>query len=268
MKDYKNVILFSDMDGTLLNSNSIVSEENRQAVNAFVAGGGLFGIATGRSQLNSPMFLEDMKINTPCIVYNGGGIYDFEAKKFLVLSELSKSKLMDFLQKCLVEFKDVVLLIYTQDECYVISPQTLANKDFVAAHQPCLFGDFVDVIDKPWIKILFSGKTVDLKAVEAVMKSDNLENEINWVYSGDTYLEFLPKQVTKGSALTKVREYMGGDYKIYAVGDYNNDLEMLAAADVGIATSNALPAVKLIADRITVSNDENAIADVIYNIIR
>jgi len=267
MKDYKNILLFSDMDGTLLNSNSVVSEENRQAVNAFVAGGGLFGIATGRSHLNSPMFLENVKINAPCIVYNGGGIYDFEAKKFIALYELSKARLMDFLQKCLVEFQDVVLLIYTLEQCYVISPQTMANEDFVAAHQPCVFGGFVDVLDKPWIKILFSGETVDLKAVEVAMKSNNLEKEINWVFSGDTYLEFLPNQITKGSALTKVREYMGSGYKIYAVGDYNNDLEMLKAADVGIATGNALPAVKEIADVITVSNDENAIADVIYNII-
>jgi hydroxymethylpyrimidine pyrophosphatase-like HAD family hydrolase len=42
---------------------------------------------------------------------------------------------------------------------------------------------------------------------------------------------------------------------------------MLGAADVGIAMQNAIPSLKEIADVITVSNDENAIADIIYHII-
>jgi Cof subfamily protein (haloacid dehalogenase superfamily) len=268
MKDYKNVILLSDMDGTLLNSSSKISDENVQAVDEFVAGGGLFGVATGRSHTNSALFLEDIKINTPCIVYNGCGVYDFKTKKFIALYELSKIKLINFIQYCVVEFPNVVIQIYTTEQCYVMSPETKANKEFVAIHQPCVFGSMEDVLDEQWIKILFCSEMVDLKAVEAAMKSFHLEKELRWVFSGDIYLEFLPNQITKGSALQKLREYMGGDYKIYAIGDYNNDLEMLQAADIGIATGNALPAVKEIADEIAVSNDENAIADVIYRIIR
>ena len=51
------------------------------------------------------------------------------------------------------------------------------------------------------------------------------------------------------------------------MGDYYNDIEMLAAADVGIATANAPADVKKAADVITVSNDQSAVAEVIYNLI-
>ncbi len=47
--DYHNLALFSDLDGTLLDSQRQVSRENRQALEHFIAGGGLFGISTGRA---------------------------------------------------------------------------------------------------------------------------------------------------------------------------------------------------------------------------
>ena len=52
-----------------------------------------------------------------------------------------------------------------------------------------------------------------------------------------------------------------------AIGDYSNDLELLQEADVAVAVANALPEVKTIADFITRSNDEHALADLIENII-
>ena len=51
-----------------------------------------------------------------------------------------------------------------------------------------------------------------------------------------------------------------------AVGDYNNDIGMLRTAGVGIAVANACPEAKAAADRITVSNEESAIAHIISDI--
>ena len=48
-----------------------------------------------------------------------------------------------------------------------------------------------------------------------------------------------------------------------AIGDYNNDIGMIRAAGVGVAVANALPEVKAVADFISTSNEENAIARVI-----
>jgi Cof subfamily protein (haloacid dehalogenase superfamily) len=217
--------------------------------------------------LNSVLFLENIKVNAPCILYNGGGLYDFSAKKFIALYELPKDKLTRFLDHCLKEYKEVVIQIYCPEMCYFVSPESRADAEIVALHQPCEFTQIKDIIEKPWIKILLSGKSEELKALNDSRKHFGLEQDINWVFSSEIYLEYLPNGVSKGSALSKLREYMGPDYKIYAVGDYNNDIEMLGAADVGIAMQNAIPSLKEIADVITVSNDENAIADIIYHII-
>ncbi len=71
MGKYDKIILLSDIDGTLLNSQSRVGEKNRQAISEFIKEGGSFGIATGRSLTNARNFLENIEINGYCILANG-----------------------------------------------------------------------------------------------------------------------------------------------------------------------------------------------------
>lgn len=267
MKQYKNILLLSDMDGTLLNSQGIISKKNQEAVQYFIDHGGQFGIATGRSQLNSVLFLDEIKVNAPCILYNGCGVYDFSENRFLELKELPRLKLKVFLEHCLSEFKEVSIQIYCPQMCYFVSPKELADPYHVETHQPCEFKKLKDIENLPWIKVLFCGKKEHLNALNASMISYDLEKELNWVFSSEIYLEYLPWGVSKGSALISLREMLNSDYKIYAIGDYNNDIEMLRVADVGIATGNAIEALKEVADLVTVSNDEDAIAEIIYKVL-
>lgn len=267
MKKYEKIILMSDMDGTLLDSTSNVSGKNQQAIRRFVAEGGHFGVATGRSQMNVPPYLQNVEINTPCILYNGCALYDFSAGKFLALYKITDKKAEEYLRFCLTEYKDVMVHVYTPEMNYIVSPEDRADPQITLLHRPHVFCQIEDIIGKPWIKILLSGKKDELLAMENKIIDFGMEETVNWVFSSDIYLELLPPKVTKGSMLSVLREIMGESYRIYAVGDYSNDREMLLEADVGIAVQNALPGIKDIADMITVSNDESAIADIIDNMM-
>ena len=76
------------------------------------------------------------------------------------------------------------------------------------------------------------------------------------------HLEGTPEQ-----EVAKLAELLGVDMRrTIALGDYNNDIGMLRAAGVGIAVANACPEAKAAADRVTVSNEESAIARVISDI--
>ena len=267
MINLKNVMLLSDMDGTLLNSKSEVSEKNKQAIRDLVAHGGRFAIATGRSHLNSKRFTEELEINTPCIVYNGCGLFDYSSNEFLKIYELPKAKIKNFLNDCLERYRNVNIQIYSPSMCHVVSEETLANKELISIHQPCEFCNIDDLEDTPWIKVLLYGETQDLISIENKVKEFGLEDDIDTVYSSENFLELLPVGISKGSMLLDLKEILKESYKVYTIGDYNNDREMLINAEVGIATGNAIEAVKEVADYITVSNDEDAIAEVIYNII-
>ena len=68
-------------------------------------------------------------------------------------------------------------------------------------------------------------------------------------------------------ALEKLAEHLGvRTEKTVAIGDYDNDIAMLTAAGCGVAVENACPAAREAADYITVSNEEHAIARLIYGI--
>lgn len=267
MLKYEKMILLSDMDGTLLDSDSEISPMNKKAIYDFVSQGGLFGVATGRSPLNAKPYLHGVVINIPCIFYNGCALYDFAEERFLELCKLPGEKLTSYLKSSMSEFENVIIHMYSADTNYIITPETSIDEDTVSNHQPYELCQLDDLADEEWIKILCSGKKEDLLAMENKLKDFDLQKEINWVFSSEKYLEFLPLHATKGSMLSRLRDIVGADYKIYAMGDYYNDMEMLAEADVGIATANAPAGVKEAADVITVSNDESAVADAIYNMI-
>ncbi len=82
------------------------------------------------------------------------------------------------------------------------------------------------------------------------------------------YLEFVSKGVCKGMALGDVRTRCENVQKILAVGDYENDLEMIALADIGAAPSNAIDAVKLAADIVLpVDNNQSAVAKFLEQVL-
>ena len=70
------------------------------------------------------------------------------------------------------------------------------------------------------------------------------------------------KSNDKGSAIKRLASHLGVKLTI-AVGDYENDIDMIEAADIGYAVANAIPAVKAVADRITVSVHEHALAAIV-----
>ena len=73
----------------------------------------------------------------------------------------------------------------------------------------------------------------------------------------------LPATGNKGGGVKALREYLGNITKVVCIGDYENDISMVKYADIGYAVSNAIDELKDCADRITVSNNESAIAKII-----
>ena len=83
-----------------------------------------------------------------------------------------------------------------------------------------------------------------------------------FVQSSDYFYEMLPQGATKGSALERYRKLFSmQDTAIVAVGDYDNDIEMLQAADYSAAPANAQPSVQNVVDwNLSQSCEEGAIA--------
>ena len=87
-------------------------------------------------------------------------------------------------------------------------------------------------------------------------------SDFEWVRSDWHYFEILPKGCNKGKLLKKIAEMYNCRVSV-AVGDNNNDAQMIEQADISFAVSNASTLVKSLATHQTVSNEEHAIAKVI-----
>jgi len=118
-----------------------------------------------------------------------------------------------------------------------------------------------------WVKILISGNHDDLVELEKHLEASQLKDKVRWVFSSEIFLEILPVDVSKGTMLHELRKIYSNDHKIIAIGDFYNDIEMIQEADCGIATFNAPDAIKDISNRVTVSNDDSAVAKVIEDIL-
>ena len=115
------------------------------------------------------------------------------------------------------------------------------------------------------MKIVFADMSQEqmLELIE-LLDSHPKSKEFNFVRSAMILYELLPKSASKGNILLKMADMLGIDAKkTIAVGDYNNDISMIKSAGLGFAVANAVDEVKAVADYVTVSNDDDAIAVII-----
>ena len=266
MGKFDGVILCTDLDGTLLCNDGIVSAENIAAIEFFKREGGVFSFVTGRL----PFFVTDVcravMPNAPIGCINGGGLYD-----------LSRS---EYIWTCSLPLKVLELVKYTDDAVPGVGIQvstfhtTYFCKDNFAMKKfreitglPQITCKYTQVRE-PMAKILFACDTeADLYSLENKLQGHPLWKEFAFVRSGDMWYEILPKGIGKGTAIEKLTQYLRGDMrKTLVIGDHNNDISMFETARIGVAVANASSAAKKAADYVTVSNEEHAVAKVISDL--
>jgi hydroxymethylpyrimidine pyrophosphatase-like HAD family hydrolase len=91
---------------------------------------------------------------------------------------------------------------------------------------------------------------------------------VHTVTSGGRFLEICHPMAQKSYGLAQLAEHLGiRQDEIIAIGDNNNDLDMLRYAGLGVAVDNAVQAAKEAADRLTASNNDDGVARLIQEII-
>lgn len=260
-EDISKVLLITDMDGTFLPINKIPSKGNLDAIKKFQNSGGKFTIATGRAHQATSQYFEYFNVNFPMIMFNGGMIYDIDAQKSIYdiyTPPIAKEITIDILN----EFPKLGCEILTDKVNVIRINSTEENHIKICKVIP----NYTDIenVDNNWYKVLFADTKENLDIVEEYVFKQNFSG-VDFVRSDINYFEILPQENSKGSALKAMRKLCNiDDYTIVAVGDYNNDIQMLIEADLGICPANAVDAVKKVADLVlNESCDENAIAAVI-----
>lgn len=265
MKKFEGILLCTDLDGTLLRNDKSVSKENLDAIEYFKSEGGYFTFITGRMPFYVTNIFDTVKPNAPIGCVNGGAIYDFARQKYLWTQNLDRGAL-DLVDSVLEEVKKIGFQVATFEKLYFCQDSPAMEHFRAITGVPNLQMHHRDVPD-PLAKILFADTVDKIVKTQEILAKHPKADEFDFIRSEETLFEILPKGISKGSVLKEMARILGIDVaKTVAIGDYNNDIEMIKQAAIGIAVANASSEAKAVADHITVSNEDHAIAQTIFDI--
>lgn len=259
---YDGIYLYTDLDGTLLNDKKTIPEANMRAIEKFIANGGRFGIATGRSAHNLSFFPEVLPLNAPSILDNGGVLYDVRGRRFIDCTYIPREKSLEVVNRLIEISPTASVQVYTCDARYQVNlnPERIDDPlvGLEGINEPlCRAED----VPGEWIKIVICLPQELLRYTLDCLDFKTLSMDFALVHSGKLYFEFLSLNTNKGRGIDAIREKEPAIKKILAIGDYYNDLEMLKKADVSCAPANAEQDIKDVVDYVVCDNNSGAVAD-------
>lgn len=266
MGKFDGILICTDLDGTILRNDKTISDENLNAIEYFKKEGGTFTFITGRM----PFFASDIhniiKPNAPFGCVNGGGLYDYDKRDYIWTSTMPSE--VTTLVQCVEEkFPHVGIQVNTFYRTYFCKENEAMRRFRKITNLPNLVCHYNEV-SEPIAKILFgSDSDEEILQIAETLAAHPLAEKFDFIRSEKTLYEILPKGIGKGTAIQNLTKHLGLDIrKTIAIGDYDNDISMFRTAQVGIAVANACKEALAAADYVTVSNEEHAIAKVIYDL--
>ena len=280
MGKFEGILICTDCDGTLTDSNIQVSEENARAIRYFQNEGGRFTLATGRFPEHAANFADKLTVNAPIIAMNGALIYDSTNNKALAKFPMEKKKTMEVLKYLNDNWKGIweywLNFFDHSGACYKPLEDKFEKGEFIMENEnwQCdLPGCNRDVFEKINTEIPQQLAKVVMIMPEEMLR--DVQKDLRKKFGRDFYfdsswpngLEMQSSKSSKGKAVDILKKHIGNIKTTICIGDYDNDISMIKSADIVYAVDNAIPQVKSVADRITVSNNDSAIAKVIEEIM-
>ena len=260
-------LIASDMDGTLLSSERTISERTIKAIRELKAKGVKFVLCTGRALPAIKKYQDILKIMEPVILCNGAEAFDVANNKVIF------QKTIDFESaKCIWEEgvkRNTEIYFWAGNELYT---NFLNDKiyDYTDDHHTEFkkLTDFDTVKDKKFLKFIWDDTPENISRYKKEMDEMGLCDKVNYCTSMAVYLEFFNKETDKGAAIKELQKFYNiKREEVIAIGDGNNDIEMIKYAGLGVAMGNAADSIKNIADYVTSTNDEDGVYEVINKFV-
>ena len=251
-----------DLDGTLLDDQKNIPEENIRAIRAAVAQGVHVMVATGRPYRSACLVLERLGIAEGLALSQAGGLVSAYPSGETIYS---RSHDPEFLRD-LAEFCAKYGYFF---HCMAVSDYYFLHKGPMADLTEHYFGyPGVEISLEEMLKMHFGKATMVTPAEETPQASALLKakfgSRVEIAVSDACVTDITPRGVDKGAALLAAAEFLGIPREAtMAMGDSENDLSMLAAAGLGVCMENGVPAAKEAADVIAPANNDAGVAKIL-----
>ncbi|MGB1252822.1 MAG: Cof-type HAD-IIB family hydrolase [Candidatus Promineifilaceae bacterium] len=255
-----NKLVAIDVDGTLLSDQRTLSDRNVAAIRAVLAQGVRVVLATGRRRASCLPILEQLGLRAPGLFVQGLHIADEQGNllrgKFL--SPVIVRRVVDFMHSA-----DFGVTGYGAD---ALRTERL-NRHTQSGHIGSTPSVTHDLSADPQHLLITHGDSKELAALRPLLDVE-LRGEAQTVMSSPYMLEVLPLGGLKGEGLLWLAAFLGVSAEnTIAIGNAENDLDMLHKAGFGIAVANAEQIVKDSADVIVASNNDNGVAEALERFV-
>lgn len=263
IKKGKYKAVFSDIDGTLLNTSHKIPEKTREKIRKMNKKGYPFVLVSARMPKGMTAIRDELGKNNPMICYSGALVVDGNGDSIYSVA-LKKEEAMDLRKFIQQKAADVSVNIYSKD-CWMAEDL----KEFWVDQEMKITGvraeevsfDDESIYEEVY-KILCMGPAEQISSLEKLL----VENfpGIRIYKSKDTYLEVMSMDASKSSAVGMLGEKFGiKREEILAFGDGQNDIDMIQYAGTGVAMKNASDKVKHAADIVTDHNDNEGLRKIL-----
>lgn len=263
---HSRTLYVSDLDGTLLRHDETLSPYTAEVINSLSAKGMLFSFATARSRITSVKVTGAITANIPMVVYNGSFVMEKVSGRHLYSNEFSADDAYGILD-LLIE-REIYPIVYSHIEgvekfSYVPHLESRAMKIFGDTRRGDVRERRVDTVERLYDGDIFYFTCIDeedkLLPVYEMLRERYYCIAHRDVYSGEQWLEILPRGVSKAAAVAELKRILGCD-RLICFGDGVNDIPMFELADECYAVGNAHEDLKRIATGVIGTNEDDGVA--------
>jgi Cof subfamily protein (haloacid dehalogenase superfamily) len=255
-----------DVDGTLLNSDGILTDATIKAIREGVGKGLIFTISTGRPIQGVEPLSRKIGLDLPYITYNGAMVIMGKSREIIYEQKLSAAHAREIIE--LAGKFGTTYIVWADNKMLVpeINDRINSYKQ-ISKIEPTVVGDMFKAVEAGVTKILWYDEPEKVERFQSEV-GKYLGGRVNYHTSRPVLLEFVDIHASKAIAMEKLGAHFGIQRsEMIAVGDGYNDLSMIEYAGLGVVMGNAKDAIKEKADYITLSNDEDGVAHVIRKFV-
>jgi hypothetical protein len=260
-------LVVSDVDGTLLTKDKILTDKSSRAVRRLEASGVGFTIVSSRPTIGMRFLVEPLGITLPVGSFNGSSITDPQLNPIErhVLPASAAQRSIDVLNQFGVD-----IWLFTSDKWLTRNSDGEYNpleKRAIKA-DPVIVDDFTPYLSAACKLVGSTSDAPLLQRCEAAMQQA-LGTQATAVRSQTYYLDITPPGHDKGTFVEAMTKRLGiSTDAVATIGDMQNDLAMFRKSGMSIAMGNAADEIKQQATHLTTSNQDEGFAGAIDIVMR
>jgi Cof subfamily protein (haloacid dehalogenase superfamily) len=255
-------LVLSDVDGTLVTHEKVLTPRAIEAVNKLREANIGFAITSARPPQALTRFIEPLKLETPLGAFNGGLIID---RSMNVLEEKTIDGQVAVPILELLTSYGFDIWVYQGTNWYVnnVDGPHVAHEAEGCSCEPTKVHDF-EGLEEGIFKIVGVSDDPSIHLAANTLINERYSHDVSASQSQSYFLDVTSVEATKGNVVRFLAAKYSIDVsEIAAIGDMHNDVAMFEVAGLSIAMGNALDDVQHAANVVTTSNEDDGFANAI-----